>query len=94
MRRGKNALAAADSWPTFTFLASREDIADPFAFSAFLVPSLSRRLEGSLYSGLPLASREHRPRDTGPGGENNAPRDRLCVEWRRALEAGAITDSQ
>ncbi len=48
MRRGKNALPADDSWPTFIFPAFGEDIATPFAFSAFLLPPLSRRLEGSL----------------------------------------------
>ncbi len=62
IRRGKNALPAGDSWPTFIFPASGEDIATPFASSAFLFPSpfdfaqdvvsvsrttLSRRLEGS-----------------------------------------------
>jgi hypothetical protein len=62
MRRGKNALTAGESWPTFIFPASGKDIATPFASSAFLLPSpfdlaqgvvsasrttLSRRLEGS-----------------------------------------------
>jgi hypothetical protein len=47
IRRGKNALPAGESWPTFIFPASGEDIATPFASSAFLLPSLSRRLEGS-----------------------------------------------
>jgi hypothetical protein len=45
MRRGKNALPASESWPTFIFPASGEDIANLFASSAFLLPSLSRRLE-------------------------------------------------
>src|SRR5688572_30178892 len=47
IRRGKNALPAADRWPTFTFPASGKDIAIPYASSAFLSPPLSRRLEGS-----------------------------------------------
>ena len=47
IRRGKNALSAVESWPTFIFPASGKGIANPFASSAFLLPSLSRRLEGS-----------------------------------------------
>ena len=77
IRRGKNALPAADSWPTFIFPASGEDIATPFASSAFLLPSpfdlaqgvvsasrttLSRRLEGSLLLNTSeLRSRAGRP---------------------------------
>ena len=62
IRRGKNAPPADDSWPTFIFPASGQDIANTFASSAFLLPSPfdfaqgvvsvsrttpSRRLEGS-----------------------------------------------
>jgi hypothetical protein len=45
IRRGKNALPARESWLTFIFPAFGEDIANPFASTAFLSPSLSRRLE-------------------------------------------------
>jgi hypothetical protein len=45
IRRGKNAFPADDSWPTFIFPASGEVIANTFASNAFLLPSLSRRLE-------------------------------------------------